>query len=158
MENKEFKVIVPDGYEIDVENSTFECIKFRPKKLTYEEIAKELFENKSAWWYSAIGMIVNNKISKDYEDPDNATSEKQVKKLLALNKLLNVAKYLNGDWVPDLTKSDPVYQFELNFGQVRICSYGAIYNGVVGFKSEELAKQAIQILGEDTIKLALSVV
>lgn len=30
METKEIKISVPDGYEIDKENSTFECIKFKP--------------------------------------------------------------------------------------------------------------------------------
>lgn len=29
METKEFKIQVPEGYEIDKENSTFECIKFK---------------------------------------------------------------------------------------------------------------------------------
>ncbi len=29
---KEIKVVVPEGYEIDKENSTFECIKFKPVK------------------------------------------------------------------------------------------------------------------------------
>ena len=32
METKEFKVNVPEGYEIDKENSTFECIKFKRVK------------------------------------------------------------------------------------------------------------------------------
>ena len=30
MNNKEMKIIPPEGYEIDTENSTFECIKFKP--------------------------------------------------------------------------------------------------------------------------------
>lgn len=30
MEDKEVKIIPPEGYEIDKENSTFECIKFKP--------------------------------------------------------------------------------------------------------------------------------
>lgn len=29
MDTKEFKISVPEGYEIDKENSTFECIKFK---------------------------------------------------------------------------------------------------------------------------------
>lgn len=37
----EFKIQVPEGMEIDRENSTFECIKFKPKELTYQEIAKK---------------------------------------------------------------------------------------------------------------------
>lgn len=35
MNTKEIKITVPEGYEIDKENSTFECIKFRKKVLTY---------------------------------------------------------------------------------------------------------------------------
>lgn len=31
METKELKIIPPKGYEIDKENSTFECIKFKPE-------------------------------------------------------------------------------------------------------------------------------
>lgn len=30
METKEMKIVPPEGYEIDKENSTFECIKFKP--------------------------------------------------------------------------------------------------------------------------------
>ena len=31
METKELKINIPEGYEIDVENSTFTCIKFKKK-------------------------------------------------------------------------------------------------------------------------------
>lgn len=32
---KQIKIDIPDGYEIDKENSTFECIKFKPKPQVY---------------------------------------------------------------------------------------------------------------------------
>ena len=32
MKIKELKIQVPEGYEIDKENSTFECIKFKQKQ------------------------------------------------------------------------------------------------------------------------------
>lgn len=32
MDTKEVKIQVPEGYEIDKENSTFECVKFKPIK------------------------------------------------------------------------------------------------------------------------------
>ena len=32
METKEVKIEIPNGYEIDEENSTFECIKFKKKQ------------------------------------------------------------------------------------------------------------------------------
>lgn len=37
----EFKIQIPEGMEIDRENSTFDCIKFKPKELTYQEISKK---------------------------------------------------------------------------------------------------------------------
>ena len=32
---KQIKINIPEGYEIDQENSTFECIKFKPKPQVY---------------------------------------------------------------------------------------------------------------------------
>lgn len=32
---KQIKIDIPDGYEIDKENSTFECIRFKPKPQVY---------------------------------------------------------------------------------------------------------------------------
>lgn len=32
MERKDVKIQIPNGYEIDKENSTFECIKFKSIK------------------------------------------------------------------------------------------------------------------------------
>lgn len=45
MKTKELKIQVPEGYEIDKENSTFECIKFKhiKKDITYEDICNNLF-------------------------------------------------------------------------------------------------------------------
>ncbi len=48
METKELKIQVPDGYEIDKENSTFECVKFKTikKDITYDDICNNLFTEK----------------------------------------------------------------------------------------------------------------
>lgn len=95
METKEFKIQVPEGYEIDKENSTFECIKFKPikKVLSYEDVARELFRNKD-------GYICSFSYLKDWECT-TCTSQKQAEKLIAINKLMNVAKYLNNGWIPN---------------------------------------------------------
>ena len=87
--NKEIKIVPPPDYEIDKENSTLECIKFKLKELTYENIAKELFYLKPTYFANANGRTIGVSTSTyaDYADPNNAFSEKQCKKLLALNKL-----------------------------------------------------------------------
>lgn len=96
METKEIKINVPDGYEIDKENSTFECIKFKPikKELTYEDVAEELFSS-SLFTLDTIGRIIYACSPSLIFDKYNATSKKQLERLLALNQLLNIAEYYN---------------------------------------------------------------
>ena len=155
----EIKIVPPPGFVVDKENSTFECIKFKPKKLTYEDIAKELFCSKSVYFIDKDGQICSNIVPNDYLlDPNNACSEKQCEKLLALNRLINVAKYLNGDWKPVFDGNSYKCWLCLYGVKIVICrdcnstsNYGTPY-----FKSTKLAEQAIEILGEETIKLALS--
>ena len=96
METKEIKINVPEGYEIDKENSTFECIKFKPikKELTYEDMAEELFSDIGFYIISNGGIIPFDKtVGKD--DKNNATNKNQLERLLALNQLLNIAEYCN---------------------------------------------------------------
>ena len=96
METKEIKINVPEGYEIDEENSTFECIKFKPikKELTYEDVAEELFSS-SLFTLDTIGRICYVCSTGSKSDKYNATSKKQLERLLALNQLLNIAEYYN---------------------------------------------------------------
>lgn len=96
METKEFKINVPEGYEIDKENSTFECIKFKPvkKELTYEDVAEELFGD-TCYFINRRGKSVFTKELTVKENKNNATNKKQLERLLALNQLLNIAKYYN---------------------------------------------------------------
>ena len=96
METKEIKINVPEGYEIDKENSTFECIKFKPikKELTYEDMAEELFSDIGFYIISNGGIIPFDKtVGKD--DKNNATNKNQLERLLSLNQLLNIAEYYN---------------------------------------------------------------
>ena len=159
MEVKEVKIVVPEGYEVDKENSTFECIKFKPKKLTYKDVAVALFSGKTVYYPATLSGIGSTTMSPRDEfiaDSNNAGSVEQVKKLLALNKLINVAKYLNGDWKPKFDNSEDTFILITSGDEIHTekCRYWNL--GVPCFKSEELALQAVEILGEETIKLALS--
>ena len=95
METKEIKIKVPEGYEIDRENSTYECIKFKPikKELTYEDVVEELLSNSYYYVNGCCKIVTGPPESKG--DKNNATNKKQLEKLLALNQLLNIAEYYN---------------------------------------------------------------
>ena len=97
MDTKEVKIQVPDGYEIDKENSTFEHIKFKPikKYITYKDVGNKLFKNFQGYLISGYGQIEYFSYESDKFEPNSATNRKQLDRLLALNQLLNITEYYN---------------------------------------------------------------
>ena len=97
METKEVKIQAPEGYEIDKENSTFECIKFKPIKryITYEDICNSIFD--TGYYTNSYGKIVGSitYAANLRTGKNNATNTKQLERILALNQLLNIAEYYN---------------------------------------------------------------
>lgn len=152
----EIKIDVPEGIEAYLENN---IVKFRPikKKLTYDDIAKELFKDKKTYYTDAFCDInFVDAANFSYCDANNCTSEKQLKKLLAINQLMNVAKYLNDDWLPNWNDNQENKYYIFIYNKKIDISNTALSNCLeVYFKSKKLAQQAIDILGEETIKLAL---
>lgn len=140
METKELKIQVPEGYEIDEENSTFECIRFKKKSVTITDIMDK-FKEKCNYPIKVL-----------------ATSNTHMRKILAINSLILVAKYLNEGWVPNFNNSkEPKYFMATTSGNiVYIEKVYDLNSSVVYFKTNELAIQAFDILGEETIKQALS--
>ena len=159
METKELKIIIPDGYEIDRENSTLEYIKFKPKSLTYEDVAKSLFKNQITYIADSIGIRLFM-CNDDYANPVNSFSKEQYEKLLALNKLINVAKYLNGDWKPNFDNNIVQIKWSIyidkNLNTINFDGHNNFNVGTPYFKTQELAQQAVEILGEETIRKALA--
>lgn len=163
MKTQELKIEAPEGYEVDWDNSSMNTIRFKPikKKITYKDICKELFLNKPSW------RLIDSRIIEHFNCTSNAvihndlisTSNEQLYQLVALNKLMNVAKYLNGDWEPDFTNVRQNWYIGFDSESLRlsvkflVCyRYSDIY-----FKSEALAHQAIEILGEEEVKKALGI-
>ena len=87
METKELKVQVPEGYEIDKENSTFECIRFKPikKDIIYEDVCNKLFERNTGYYINQYGKIDNFCLASHRFNVNNAYNKEQLKRLLALN-------------------------------------------------------------------------
>ena len=105
----------------------------KKKKMTYEDVEKVIGTRTSSYCCSV-----------------RVSDHGQCEKLLAINKLMNVAVYLNpkremAEWSISLYSS----------GTISIMS-GMRKYGQPFFISKESAQQAIEILGEDVIRLALS--
>lgn len=95
METKEVKIQVPEGYEIDKENSTFECIKFKKKfgVNTWEDIkciSGIYIEYDSE-------LIVSHECQRDFKDKNIFKSEKYAKASLALAQISQLMPYYGGE-------------------------------------------------------------
>ena len=160
MNTEEIKITVPEGYEIDKENSTFECIKFKKKGLTYLNVHKALFGDGNYYYISTGGNIVRGENNSVGEFSHLAKHSSQLERILAINKLMNVAEYLNDGWKPDwknghsskwyLIWHHRLCKFIIDSGQL-------LQSNNIYFKTPDLALQAIEILGEEEVKLAFGV-
>lgn len=128
MEIKDNKLTIniPYGMEIDVENCDFDTgvIKFRKKELTYEDIQDSIGK------YLTFTLVA----------PHNGH------KINAINTLMDIAKYYNGDWKPDWSnKNKPkfyiAFNYESSFYEVR-WKY-RMSDNIVYFKSTKDAQAVI---------------
>lgn len=122
------------------------------KPITYDDVLKELFLDKIASWVG-ISKIYTATIGRaNYNDLNNCTSYAQAKRIVAFNKLHNIAKYLNEGWKPDFTDGTQNWFIaEEHFGEYKTkFTYSGNY-GAVFFKSRCLANEAIRLMGEDSL-------
>ena len=129
MEIKDNKLTIniPDGMEIDVENSDLKTgiIKFKKKELRYEDIKNSL-------------DIEGNRTGIPVDD-NNAF------KLRATDRLMNIARYYNGDWKPDWNSVESKYYIiYCNRSQCYTTDYKTLIDiNTVYFKCEKDAQAVI---------------
>lgn len=147
METKELKIQAPKGYEIDKENSTFECIRFKPikKDITYDDVCNVLFVNDT--YYTSDRGYIHKGATWDNEiipDKNIATNRKQLEKLLALNQLLNIAEYYNRN-TAELNVRYRICYDSTNYYYkvVPYASYNFTYSLEALFNNEEDAQEVI---------------
>lgn len=97
METKELKISVPKGYEIDKENSTSECIRFKliKKHITYDDVCTNIFRDFRGYSINNYGEVNYCYLGPNIFDANNTPICKQLERLLVLNQLLNIAEYYN---------------------------------------------------------------
>ena len=120
------------------------------KPITYGDILKELYLGKTAYWIYDKCIESGKQTDYNFEDSVNCTSVAQAKRMVAFNKLQNIAKYLNKGWQPN---------FRDNSKKWSICKYICYgtqctietNEGNVYFKSADLADEAIRLMGEESL-------
>lgn len=157
------EIPVPDGYEVFISEEGKPMIR---KKLglmekapdaadgspvTYDDICKKLFLDKKIFFAveKRIGSVKGD--NRNCNDFDNCTSVAQTKRMVAFNKLQNIAKYLNGDWKPDFDIDDEKWNINKECGTFIEMYTRTLNKAGVYFKSQELTKEAIRLMGEESL-------
>lgn len=120
--------------------------------ITYDDIIKELYLNKTAYWACGEKAIAQRKQrSREYKDLVNCTSEAQARRMAAFNKLQNIAKYLNKGWKPKFGCDNENWAI-VKDEEGLVPRYNMRTNdGSVYFKSQKLTNEAIRLMGEDSL-------
>ena len=129
----EIKIQAPEGMEIDKENSTFECIKFRPKKITYFDVTRHLSYTRAVY----------------------VAKEEHKLKCGIFRKLLEIADYLNGDWKVnwgDKLQTKYFISYNHDSEKLDILDFRYTNLSIACFSSKENALKAIEIIGEEELK------
>lgn len=129
IKDNQLTINIPEGMEIDLQNSNFDTgvIKFKKKVLTYEDIKASLRLNE-------------NLICISVDDNNSA-------KLCAINRLMCIAKFYNGDWKPNWSNNKEG-KFYISYNFIHNAYFVIEDNsnnvGTIVFKHKEDAQAVIE--------------
>lgn len=137
IKNNQLTIDIPEGMEIDTENSSLAegIIKFKSKSITYSKII------------NSFNSITNTNVYIHSSD---------TKVLKAIAQLMNIAKYYNGDWKPDWSNPSE-YKYSIVYNNnTYIVDYNwtSIYNRIY-FKNK---KDAQSVIDNPNFKAILNVI
>lgn len=116
---------IPKGMEVDVEKSDLKAgiIAFKKKEISYADVLSAL-------------------AGKGVCPADIKVPEMIAGKIIALARLMTIAKYYNGDWKPDWNSQEYKHNI-MRTSEYGITSCGYYNEGAIYFKNKEDAQAVI---------------
>ena len=116
---------IPKGMEVDVEKSDLKAgiIAFKKKEISYADVLSAL-------------------AGKGVCPADIKVPEMIAGKIIALARLMTIAKYYNGDWKPDWNSQEYKHNI-MRTSEYGISSCGNYNEGAIYFKNKEDAQAVI---------------
>lgn len=156
---KELKIEVPQGYEIDRQKSNFEKIVFKKiepcKPTTWEEYCKQT-KGRTSYFWNSLETVHETIFDGFYNE---FSTKERTKQFVALGKLLQLRDYWVGDWKHNIPAFDDsvfavFYNAILNEVQITNISYS---NLPLTFPTREMAQKFIDCF-KDLIREAYPLV
>jgi hypothetical protein len=142
---KTLKINVPDGYEIDKEQSTFEKIVFKEIKKGLPKCWEELEKLQGFYTDSDSNVRYSSTNRTTYNNNRNIFATKQqAEASIALAQLSQLREVYRQGWVPDWSNPNEVkYVFEFSPNGIYINRWYSI-NTFLSFQSKEIAEQFLK--------------
>ena len=121
---KELRVELPEGYEIDKENSIFECIKFKPKGIKTRNDLCEASQNSNEVkvsgyriWDCYSNIYVTKKLIANDYSRNVFLTKKEAKSALAMAQISQLMPYYGGaitdeEWLDSHTAKYAITRYE----------------------------------------------
>ena len=126
IKNNQLTIDIPEGMEIDLENSDLAkgIVGFKQNTITYKDVEDTL------------------KLGKNFKSI--IINESNASKLVNLSRLMNIAKYYNGDWKPNWSDQNEHKYFIIYKGDIYKVDYNwtSISNNIY-FKNKKDAQAVI---------------
>ena len=119
--------------------------------ITYNDVLKEIYYKKTAYWVSSSNIKHATTGEGSYNDINNCASKAQCKRMVAFNKLQNIAKYLNKGWNPDFPGSNNYTICKNYAGEYSLLGNRKRQAGAIYFMTKDLANEAIRLMGEESL-------
>ena len=154
METKEFKIQVPECYEIDIKHSTFENIIFRKVERKLPKKWEDL-ENVNGHYVDSWGDVrcyygVN---TPDHTNKNIFPTKEEAEACVALAQLCQLRDRYNDGWKPNWnSKAETKYVIEIFKNNIAKNLYGG-KRRILAFKTEELRDKFLENF-EDLIEIA----
>ena len=145
--NEEGKLMVHKKIEGDAETPDDK----EGNPITYDDVLKELYFEKTAYWVGSSNIKHATTGEGSYNDINNCASEAQCKRMVAFNKLQNIAKYLNKGWNPDFPGSNNYTICKNYAGGYSLLGNRKRQAGAIYFMTKDLANEAIRLMGEESL-------
>jgi len=144
---KTLKIEIPNGFEIDKDNSTFEQIVFKEIKKQLPESWEEL-KNISGYYSNDFSQINQDfNINTCEQNKNYFATEEQAKASIALAQLSQLRKVYRNGWVPDC-KND-IYKFCIEFYEDEIYKDHYLFqNHVFSFQDRCVLLSTIENAGK----------
>jgi len=151
---KTIKTIIPEGWEIDKEKSTFEEIVLKEIKKELPKRWEDLEVIKGAYTDSD-GDVYNYEKRPLATNKNTFATESQAKASIALAQLSQLREVYRGGWKPELLENGHKYIIICHRGEIELCKgYAYSISHFLSFQSEEIRDEFLTNFRELIIEAA----